>query len=74
MELHERIRGLREDRDLNQTQIGKALHMSQRKISYIERGEKAITAEEIISFCLLYNVSADWLLGLPEGLPYPKRK
>ena len=74
MELHERIRGLREDRDLNQTEIGKILHMSQRKISYIERGEKAITAEEIVAYCLLFNVSADWLLGLPDGLPYPKRK
>lgn len=74
MKLHEKIRGLREDRDLNQTEIGKILHMSQRKISYLERGEKAITEEEIVAYCLLFNVSADWLLGLPDGLPYPKRK
>lgn len=39
MEIHERLRGMREDRDLNQTQIGDALHMSQRKVSYIENGE-----------------------------------
>ena len=74
MFIHERLRGMREDRDLNQTQIGEALHMSQRKISYIEKGETKLTAEDIVAFCRLYNVSADYLLGLPENMPYPKRK
>lgn len=74
MEIYERLRGMREDRDLNQTQIGDALHMSQRKISYIEKGETKLTADEIIAFCRLYNVSADYLLGLPEDMPYPKKR
>ena len=74
MEIYERLRGMREDRDLNQSQIGDALHMSQRKISYIENGETKLTADEIIAFCRLYNVSADYLLGLPENMPYPKKR
>lgn len=74
METYEILRGLREDRDLTQTQIGKILHMSQRKISYIESGQRAITTEELKGFCIIYYVSADYLLGLPEGLPYPKRR
>ena len=74
MKTYEKIRGMREDRDLTQSQFGKIMHMSQRKISYMEKGERSITTEELEQICLFFNVSADWLLGLPEGLPYPKRK
>ena len=35
----EKIRSLREDMELNQTQLGQALNMTQRKISYIECGK-----------------------------------
>lgn len=73
MKTYEIIKNLREDRDLNQEQLGKALHMSQRKISYIERGERAITTEELTTICLFFNISANYLLGLPENLPHPKR-
>ena len=34
--LGEKIRLLREERELNQTQLGQALNMTQRKISYLE--------------------------------------
>ena len=74
MELHEKLRGMREDRDLSQTQLGKFLHMGQKKVSRIENGEQALTTDELKSYCILFNVSSDWLLGLPEGLPYPKRR
>lgn len=74
MEINEKLRGLREDRDLTQTEFGKFLHMGQKKVSRIENGVQPITTEELKEFCKFYNVSADWLLGLPDGLPYPKRK
>ena len=73
MQPNEILRGFREDKDLNQTQLGKLLNMSQRRISRIETGEIALTAEDIKSFCKFFNISADYLLGLPENLPYPKR-
>lgn len=74
MELNEKLRGMREDRDINQTDFGKIFNMGQKKISRIENGVQPITTDELKAFCLFYNVSADWLLGLPDGLPYPKRK
>ncbi len=74
MKTHERIRGLREDRDINQEQFGKALHMSQRKISYIERGERAITTEELAAICLFFDVSADYILNLPTTLRDPRKR
>ena len=35
----EKIRLLREERELNQTELGRAVGMTQRKVSYLERGE-----------------------------------
>ncbi len=59
----EKIRNLREDADMNQTELGKALNMTQRKISYIECGKYEPNVDDIISFCKYFNVSADFLLG-----------
>ena len=65
--LGEKIRNLREDRDLNQTQLGAAVNMTQRKISYIECGKFEPSIEDIIAFCHYFKVSADYLLGIPAG-------
>lgn len=70
----EKIRLLREDRGLNQTQLGKAVDMTQRKISYMENDKYEPSMEDIKALCKYFNVSADYLLGFPKALPYPKRK
>ena len=66
LSLGEKIRNLREDRDMNQTQLGKAVNMTQRKISYIECGKFEPSVEDIVAFCHFFRVSADYLLGIPE--------
>ena len=60
----EKIRNLREDQDLNQTQLGNALNMTQRKISYIECGKFEPSIGDIVAFCNFFQVSSDYLLGL----------
>ena len=60
----EKIRNLREDADLNQTELGKAVCMTQRKISYIECGKYEPNIDDIIALCKFFGVSADYLLGL----------
>ena len=62
----EKIRNLREDADLNQTQLGEAVHMTQRKISYIECGKYEPSVGDIIAFCHFFKVSADYLLDIPD--------
>lgn len=62
----EKIRNLREDRDLNQTQLGKEVNMTQRKISYIECGKYEPSIEDIVVLCRFFHVSADYLLGLTD--------
>lgn len=60
----EKVRNLREDADLNQTQLGKTLGMTQRKISYIECGKYEPSIDDIIAICRFFNVSSDYLLGI----------
>lgn len=62
----EKIRNLREDADMNQTQLGEAVHMTQRKISYIECGKYEPSVGDIVAFCHYFKVSADYLLGIPD--------
>ena len=61
----EKIRNLREDKDLNQTQLGQAVGMTQRKVSYIECGKCEPSIDDIVAFCRFSKVSADYLLEIP---------
>lgn len=62
----EKIRNLREDMDLNQTQLGQALNMTQRKVSFIECDKTEPSIDDIVAFCKFFGVSADYLLGIDE--------
>ena len=72
MDYIDRLRGLREDRDLKQADIAKILDCKQSAISKYEIGRAKYQIDDIIKLCLFYHVSADYILGLPEGLPYPR--
>lgn len=74
MNFNEIIRTLREDKDLNQTEVGKALKMTQRKISRMETGDAEPKIEDIKQLCIFYDVSADYILGFTnEKKPLPKQ-
>lgn len=62
----ERIRNLREDKDLTQSELGERVNMTQRKISYIERGKYEPSIDDIVSLCKFFNVSSDYLLGIND--------
>ena len=72
LSIGEKLRNLREDKDLNQTQLGEAVNMTQRKISYIECGKCEPSIGDIVAFCHFFKVSADYLLGVPDR--YRKRQ
>lgn len=66
LSLGEKIKNLREDCDLTQTELGKQLNMTQRKISYIENDKYEPSIEDIREICMFFNISADELLDLPK--------
>ncbi len=59
----ERMRELREDNDLTQSQIAKVLNKSQQGYNHIEMGRAELKIEDLIRLCDFYNVSADYLIG-----------
>jgi len=61
--MYQRIRDLREDNDLSQTQIAKILGMSQTGYSKYETGENDIPTWVLIKLSNYYNTSIDYLLG-----------
>lgn len=66
LSLGEKIKNLREDRDLTQAELGKELNMTQRKISYIENNKYEPSIEDIKEICMFFHISADELLDLPK--------
>lgn len=73
--IYERIRNLREDLDLNQTDIANYLNISQRTYSRYERGERAIPIEILSKLADFHQTSTDYLIGRTNiKKPYKKNK
>ena len=70
---NEKLKELREDRDLFQKDIAELLNTTQQYYSEYEKGNRKLPVEHLITLCKFYNVSADYILGLPRGLNYPER-
>lgn len=64
MDYRERLRQIREDRDLTQSEIGKLLDKSQQGYNHIETGRAELKMEDLAKLCRFYNLSADYILGL----------
>ena len=62
-----RIRNLREDMDMTQTDMAKVLFISQRTYSYYESGGHDIPTEVLVCIADFYQVSVDYLLGRTEN-------
>ena len=71
----QRIRDLREDNDLKQTDIADYLHISQRTYSHYETDSRSMPIEILKQLALYYNTSIDYLAELTnEKKPYPRSK
>lgn len=73
MKYCQRLRELREDRDLTQQNIAEVLFVKQTAISSYELGLRALPIDTLETLCKFYRVSADYILGLPKDLDYPER-
>lgn len=68
--MYQRIRDLREDRDLKQREIADYLNCSQQVYSNYELGQRDIPTDVLIRLANFYHVSIDYLLGQTSN---PKR-
>ena len=65
-----KLRDLREDHDKSQAQIAEILGTTKNQVGKYERGEQEMPIKHLITLCSYYHVSADYILGLPDDLPY----
>ena len=74
MNMYERIRNLREDRDLTQSAIAELLHCTQVCYSNYETGKRDIPTEALETLADFYGVSVDYLMGRTNvKKPYPRK-
>lgn len=64
MDYRERLRAIREDRDLTQAEIGKLLEKSQQGYNHIEAGRAELKIDDLVKLCRYYDLSADYIIGL----------
>lgn len=74
MTYFERMKSIREDKDLKQKEVAQMLNIKQQQYSEYERGLRMIPINYLTEFCNKLEISADYILGLSDNLPYPKRK
>ena len=66
MDYRERMKALREDRDLTQAEVGRIIEKSQQGYNHIETGRAELKIEDLVKLCKFYNVSADYIVGLTD--------
>lgn len=72
MQINERLRALREDKELTQKEIADIIGTTQQQIYKYEHGIQEMTIGRLSMLCEYYGVSADYILGLPMGLNWPR--
>lgn len=69
--MYQRLRDLREDRDLPQRALAELLHVSQATYSRYENGGLDIPSGALVALARFYHTSTDYILGLAEdSKPY----
>ncbi len=71
---YQRLIDCRQDADKKQSEIAALLKTTQQTYSLWETGAREIPLHHMITLARYYNVSLDYLAGLPEGMPYGHSK
>ncbi len=62
----ERVKELRDDNDLNQTQVAKAIHVAQTTYSDYEKGKVRMPVECLIQLAKFYDVDMNYITGVSD--------
>lgn len=74
MHYTERIRALREDRDMSQQQVAQLLKVGQKTYSDYELGKTRIPVDSLILLAKLYNVNMDYICGISDTRKFFPKK
>lgn len=68
MDYIDRLKNIREDKDITQEEIAKILGIKQSAYSKYEKRRTKLQIEDLITLCNFYNVSADYILGFTNKI------
>ena len=71
---YQRLKDLREDKDIYQKDVAKLLNISQQYYSEYENGKRPIPVEYLIKLAEFYNTSIDYIVGITNEIKPYKRK
>lgn len=71
--IYQKIRDLREDADLSQTEMAKILNCAQQTYSNYELGQRDIPTDILIAIAEYHKTNVDYLLGLTRNKTYYKK-
>lgn len=74
MHCGDKLRWLRESRELTQKDVAAVLGTSQSYYAQYENDKRPLPCVQLVKLCEFYHVSADYLLGFERPLPYPDRE
>lgn len=66
MNMGSKIRDLRKEKRLSQTELGKLIHVSQQTVTAWENNKAEPTSSAVVQLAEVFNVTTDYLLGRPE--------
>lgn len=69
-----RLKSLREDNDFTQEYVGSLIQKSQQGYNHIEAGRAELKIEDLKVLCELYNVSADYIIGITDNMKPNKQR
>ncbi len=70
-----RLRDIREDMDVTQTELAEILHIKQNTYSQYENGQRGLPVEILIKLADIFNTSTDYILGITDiRTPYPRKR
>ena len=72
MSIGDRLKSTRIDHDQEQKDIAEVLNVSEKQIIRYEKDRQEMGIQKLKDFCLHYHVSADYILGLPKNLDWPR--
>ena len=72
MKFYDRMKSTRIDADETQQKIADELGITRQQYQLYESGKRSFPIDLLPVFCSHYNVSADYILGLKQGLSWPR--
>ena len=74
MEINQRLKEIIEDGDRTQSELAKTIGVNRRQINRWTEENVEMGIYKLKAICEFYNVSADYILGLPKGLQWPRKE